>query len=321
MGEVFLADDHQLGRKVAIKFLGEALDADRTTRERLLREARSAAALDHPYICKIFEVADVDGRTGIVMEHVTGETAQARLRRGPLAPSEALVIASEIAEALEEAHKRRVVHRDLKPSNVMLTEQGHVKVMDFGLAKQTRSSIDEAETIGPLTASGVRIGTPAYMAPEQILGGEADERSDIFAFGILLYELLAGVHPFTRSSQTGTLSAILGEAPPPVSQYAKDAPETARVVLDRLLAKEPQHRYQSFGEVRTDLGRLLQDATRWTSAPQPAPTTETASARRTQYVGASPSNGRRHRGGGRRAQGRRPGTLRDGSQTGARATP
>jgi eukaryotic-like serine/threonine-protein kinase len=284
MGEVFLADDHQLGRKVAIKFLGEALDSDQTARERLLREARSAAALDHPYICKIYDLADIDGRTGIVMEHVSGETAQARLRRGPLAPREALAIGNEIAEALEEAHKRRVVHRDLKPSNVMLTEQGHVKVMDFGLAKQIPSSsglLAEAETIAQLTASGVRIGTPAYMAPEQILGGEADERSDIFAFGILLYELLASVHPFTRSSLTGTMAAILREAPAPVSQYAKGAPDAARVVLDRLLAKEPQHRYQSFREVRTDLGQLLQDASRWTAVPQPAPTVESSSVRRT----------------------------------------
>ena len=146
------------------------------------------------------------------MEHVTGETLQARLRRVPLSPKEALEIAGEVAEALEAAHKRRVVHRDLKPSNVMLTDEGHVKVMDFGLAKQAPSSSAsqvDAETVGALTESGVRIGTPGYMSPEQLLGGQVDERSDVFAFGILLYELLAGVHPFTRASQSGTMSAIL----------------------------------------------------------------------------------------------------------------
>ena len=274
MGEVFLADDTQLGRKVAIKFLAEALESDTTARGRLYREACSAAALDHPYVCKIYELADIDGRTGIVMEHVAGETLQARLRRAPLAPKEALEIAGEVAEALEDAHAHRVVHRDLKPSNVMVTPQGHVKVMDFGVAKQaplSSASQVDAETVGALTESGVRIGTPGYMAPEQILGGQVDERSDIFAFGFLVYELLAGVHPFTRASQSGTMSAILRETPAPVSQYAKDTPETARVTLDRLLAKEPQQRYQSFRDVRTDLGQLLEDASGLTPVPQTAP--------------------------------------------------
>ena len=288
MGEVFLADDTQLGRKVAIKFLAEALESDTTARERLYREARSAAALDHPYVCKIYELADIDGRTGVVMEHVAGETLQARLRRAPLAPKEALEIAGEVAEALEDAHAHRVIHRDLKPSNVMVTPQGHVKVMDFGLAKQaplSSASQADAETVGALTESGVRIGTPGYMSPEQVLGGQADERSDIFAFGILLYELLAGVHPFTRASQSGTLSAIVRETPAPVSHYAKDAPEAARVTLDRLLAKEPGQRYQSFGEVRTDLSQLLQDASGLTPVPQADPTAATAATRRTPLVG------------------------------------
>ena len=288
MGEVFLAEDTQLGRKVAIKFLTEALEADATARERLYREARSAAALDHPYVCKIYELTDLDGRTGIVMEHVAGETLQARLRRAPLSPREALEIAGEVAEALEAAHARCVVHRDLKPSNVMLTGGGHVKVMDFGLATQAPSSSAsqaDAETVGALTESGVRIGTPGYMSPEQLLGGQADERSDIFAFGVLLYELLAGVHPFTRASQSGTMSAILRETPAPVSQYAQDAPETARVTLDRLLAKEPGRRYQSFGEVRSDLRQLLQDASGLTSVPQTTPAAATPAIRRTPFVG------------------------------------
>ena len=286
MGEVCLADDTQLGRKVAIKFLAEALEADETARERLHREARSAAALDHPYVCKIYELAEIDGRTGIVMEHVTGETLQARLRRAPLSPKEALEIAGEVAEALDEAHQHRVVHRDLKPSNVMLTTQGHVKVMDFGLAKQVRvDTPSDEQSTGSLTDPGVRVGTPGYMAPEQLLGGHVDERSDIFAFGILLYELLAGVHPFTRASPSGTMAAILKETPAPISQYAKDAPESARVTLDRLLAKEPHQRYQTFGDLRTDLGQLLRDASGLTSVPQAAPAATTAATRRTAFVG------------------------------------
>ena len=256
MGEVFLAEDTQLGRQVAIKFLADGATNDGRALERLYREARSAAALDHPYICKIHEITEVDGRTGIVMEHVSGETLQAELARTPIPPKRAL----EIAEALDEAHKKRVVHRDLKPANVMLTEQGHVKVMDFGLAKQVTVGSSDDQTTGSLTDPGTRVGTPGYMAPEQLLGSEADERSDIFAFGILLYELLAGIHPFRRSSHSGTMAAILREPHAPVGQYAKDTSETVRVALDRLLAKEPNDRYQSFLDVRTDLRQLQQGA-------------------------------------------------------------
>ena len=294
MGEVFLADDTQLGRKVAVKFLTEALEADATARERLHREARSAAALDHPYICKIYEIAEVDGRTGIVMEHVSGETLQATLARGPLAPQRALEIAGEIAEALDEAHTHRLVHRDLKPANVMLTAQGHVKVMDFGLAKAIESAsgplddVDSAETIGPITESGVRVGTPGYMAPEQLLGAQADARSDIFAFGILLYEMLAGVHPFHRTSQSGTMAAILRDQPPPVTQYQGTLPDSAKTALDRMLAKDPGQRHHSFVDIRADLNRLLDDVSGMTPAATPAPpvsTDETPSRSRTPYVG------------------------------------
>jgi serine/threonine protein kinase len=168
MGEVFLADDTQLGRKVAIKFLTEALETDPKALERLHREARSAAALDHPFICKIYELTEIDGRTGIVMEHVSGETLQAMLQRARPSAGRALEIAGEVAEALEEAHRQRVVHRDLKPSNVMVTEQGRVKVMDFGLAKVVDSDsnpVEQAETTQPITESGTRVGTPGYMAP------------------------------------------------------------------------------------------------------------------------------------------------------------
>ena len=242
MGEVFLAEDTQLGRKVAIKFVSEGAGADERALERLYREARSAAALDHPYICKIHEIAEVDGRTGIVMEHVTGETLQAMLARSPVTPHRALAIAGEVAEALDAAHKRHLVHRDLKPANVMLTEEGHVKVMDFGLARTVRfdaGSGDQAETVAPVTRPGMQVGTPGYMAPEQIAGSPPDTRSDLFAFGILLYELLAGVHPFKRLNPSGTLGAILRDAPPPIAQYQHALPEVAQATLDRLLAKAP----------------------------------------------------------------------------------
>ena len=294
MGEVFLADDTQLGRKVAIKFVTEALEADPTARERLHREARSAAALDHPYICKIHEIAEVDGRTGIVMEHVTGETLQATLERGPVAPQTALEIASEIAEAMDEAHRHRFVHRDLKPANVMLSKQGHVKVMDFGLAKAVdvdSGSLDNAETVSPITESGVRVGTPGYMAPEQLLGSQADTRSDIFAFGVVLYEMLAGMHPFLRTSQSGTMAAILRDPPAPITHYQATLPDATKTTLDRLLTKEPDRRHQTFREVRADLKRLLgaiSGVTPMAPVTTLAPTettTESPGGSRTPYVG------------------------------------
>jgi len=289
MGEVWLADDTQLGRKVAIKFLTEALESDPKARERLEREARSAAALDHPYICNIYELAEIDGRTGIVMEHVSGETLQATLRRSRPSAARALEIAGEVAEALEEAHRRRVIHRDLKPANVMVTESGHVKVMDFGLAKVVpgdSSPLDQAETIEPITESGTRVGTPGYMAPEQLLGAEADARSDIFAFGILLYELLAGMHPFTRSSQSETMSAIVREMPVPIGQYAADLPDSARRTLDRLLAKDPHKRYQTLEPVRVDLAQVVQETTSGqTPFPRPEKDEPPADDGRTPYVG------------------------------------
>ena len=167
MGEVFLADDTQLERKVALKFLPEALERDPQARERFQREAKSAAALDHPFICKIYEVTEADGRPCIAMEYVVGETLEARLERGRLKLREVVALGTEVAEALEEAHGHRIVHRDLKPANIMLTG-GHVKVMDFGLAKRLGDGEAGSDaSSGGLTQSGMWVGTPAYMSPEQ----------------------------------------------------------------------------------------------------------------------------------------------------------
>src|SRR5215831_5333248 len=205
MGEVYRAHDPRLSRDVAIKVLPEHLSQDASARERLRREALAAAALDHPFICKIFEIGDHDSSVFIVMEYVIGKTLHDVLADRSLSKPEAIRAADEIAEALEAAHAKRIVHRDLKPANVMLTAQGHVKVMDFGLAKQLGSVepaqhesavITRADTVMPvnraLTEFGVRIGTPDYMSPEQVLGRSVDERSDLFSFGILLCELFTG---------------------------------------------------------------------------------------------------------------------------------
>ncbi len=208
MGEVYLAQDTTLDRKVALKFLPEELEQDPTTRKRFLREAKSAAAVDHPFICHIHEVGEVEGKSFISLEYVKGETLKDKLAQGPLPVKDALVKATEVAEALQEAHKQGIVHRDLKPSNIMLTPQGHVKVMDFGLAKRVTPVEDqEQEITTALTKQGSTLGTVPYMSPEQVRGQEVDTRSDIFSFGVVLYEMLAGVNPFKKSGHMDTATA------------------------------------------------------------------------------------------------------------------
>ena len=259
MGEVFLARDLTLDRKVALKFLPEELQQDPTARKRLLREAKSAAALDHPYICKIYEVGEAEDKSFISMEYIQGETLRDRLAEGPLSVKEALQKALEVAEALEGAHKQNIVHRDLKPSNIMLTPESHVKVMDFGLAKRfiPAQGTEEKTMSQPLTKTGMTPGTPSYMSPEQIRAKTVDTRSDVFSFGILLYEMLTGVHPFRRSSPMDTVSAILNDPPPPLSRYTEELPELLQHTVRKILAKDPNHRYQSIHEVRTNLNELL----------------------------------------------------------------
>ena len=266
MGQVFKARDARLGREVAIKVLPPHLSGDPVARERMRREAIAAAALDHPFICKVFEIGEVPQETGgavfIVMEFVRGETLHARLSAGPMPLPEALTVTSEIVEALEAAHARRIVHRDLKPANVMISAQGHVKVMDFGLAKDlSADAARQTQTVaahqGPLTGQGERVGTPAYMSPEQIVGDALDARSDIFSLGVLVCELVSGIHPFQRPTMAATVSAVLQEAPviaPPAS--VGDLPSSVRQILHRMLAKAPADRYQTMSDVRRDLMHL-----------------------------------------------------------------
>ena len=284
MGEVFLAEDRSLERRVAIKFLSRWLQDDPVAHERLRRETKAAAALDHPYICKIYELTEVDGKTGIVMEYVSGESLLDALVKRSLTTARILELAAEIAEALAEAHSRGIVHRDLKPSNFMLTTQGHVKVMDFGMARR----LFQTGAGGPdqtLTETGKVVGTVVYMAPEQLLGQEADARSDIFSFGVSLFELLTGEHPFRRVRQPDTIEAILHQPPislPPESRALADF-----ALFDRLLAKAADDRYQTFAEVRAELRRLTEAAAEETVAPagsDPGRSTP-LTARWTPYVG------------------------------------
>jgi len=256
MGEVYLARDSRLNRQVAIKLLPSELAADPHARERLRREAMAVAAIDHPYICKIFEIGEDGDALFLVMEYIAGETLDRRLQDGALPLSDALRVAGEIAEALQEAHARRFLHRDLKPANIMLTEQGHVKVMDFGLAKQVEDLLPDQATrelgAAQLTAHGSIVGTPDYMSPEQVKGVTLDARSDLFSFGVILAEMISGRHPFRQPSTGETLSAVLREPP----DLSGDIPQPLGDVVRRLLAKRPEDRHSSAADVRADLARL-----------------------------------------------------------------
>lgn len=257
MGEVFVARDTRLDRRVAIKGLPRHLVGDPVARERLRREALAAAALDHPFVCKVFELIDDGAGAFIVMEFVDGVTLYERLATGPLPLAEGLRIAGEIADALEAAHARQLVHRDLKPANVMLTQQGRTKVMDFGLARQTHAAVETmpaGRAQVPLTEAGMRVGTPDYMSPEQALGEEIDPRSDLFSFGILMSELLTGTHPFRRDTPGSTLSSIVREEP--MLSAASSLPPAVQLIVRRLLAKSPGDRYQTISAVRRDLAAL-----------------------------------------------------------------
>lgn len=256
MGEVFLAQDTTLDRRVALKFLPKDLLQDETAKKRFLREAKSAAALDHPFICKVYETGDAEGKPFIAMEYVRGDTLEQKVARGPVSLKEAVLIGVEIAEALETAHQNGIVHRDLKPSNIMLTDGGHVKVMDFGLAKQVTSSEggdSQVETESRLTAEGATLGTLAYMSPEQVRGETVDARSDIFSFGVVLYEMLTGTHPFSKATSMDTAAAILNQAPAPLPEVV---PEQLKHLIGKSLEKALETRYQLVHDVRTDLARV-----------------------------------------------------------------
>ena len=257
MGVVYRARDPRLDRQVAIKLLPPGMAADREARERLRFEAMAAAALDHPFICKIFEIGEHEDAVFLVMEYIVGETLTHRLRKNQLSFPETLRLAGEIAEALQAAHAGGILHRDLKPSNIMLTRQGHVKIMDFGLAKRIadRPSTNDVtvDIAAPqFTAPGTILGTPDYMSPEQVKGQPLDVRSDLFSFGVILAEMVGGRHPFRKASTVETLSAVLRDPP----HLTTDMPQSMTVLLQRLLAKSAEDRYGSVAEARAHLSGL-----------------------------------------------------------------
>jgi eukaryotic-like serine/threonine-protein kinase len=252
MGVVYLAEDIALGRKVAIKVLPTELARDRTASLRLMKEAQAAAQLDHPNICSIYEAGEDDGVPFIAMQLIEGESLADHLTSGSLAADARLEIATQVADALSEAHRCGMVHRDVKPQNVMLNQRGQAKLMDFGLAKVfARSAVQpDAKTDAMLTMPGSVVGTVAYLSPEQVRGEEADARSDVWAFGVMLHEITTGARPFSGKAAVETMSAILRDEPAP--RPAQTDPSLG-AVIDRCLKKNPVERYQDATQLHSAL--------------------------------------------------------------------
>ena len=259
MGVVYLAHDEQLGRKLGLKLLPPSLVADKAQMENLKREARTASALNHPNIVTIHEIGEVDGIHYIATEFIEGTTLRERLAQGPIPPNEALEIALQIASALSVAHAAGIVHRDIKPENIMLRPDGYVKVLDFGIAKFTqKETLVETTSAGGqlMTQHGIISGTTRYMSPEQVRGKAVDARADIWSLGVTLYEMVAGCVPFAGETSSDVIASVLQNEPPPLSGLKPGLPPALERMISRMLAKDPEARYQSATELRAELQRL-----------------------------------------------------------------
>jgi serine/threonine protein kinase/dienelactone hydrolase len=252
MGEVYKAEDLLLDRMVALKLLPKELAEDRESLEQFLREAKTASALNHASICRVYDFGEDAARAFIAMEYLEGETLSARIQRGRLSTVEALKIAIAVADALAAAHRKGIVHRDLKPGNIMLTESGAM-LLDFGLAKYERPVVSAEETLTGLTGDAQVVGTLPYMSPEQLHGQRVDARSDIFAFGAVLYEMFTGKKAFERKSTSEKLIAVEREEPIPLDQFTKDVRNTLDRIIRCCLRKRPEERYASMIEVEQEL--------------------------------------------------------------------
>jgi serine/threonine protein kinase len=267
MGVVYEAEDLKLRRHVALKFLPEDIAENPQWLERFRLEARAASALNHPNICTIYEVDEVEGRVFIAMELLEGQTLKQMISGKPLQVGTALDLGTQIAGALAAAHSKGIVHRDIKPANVFVTKQRRIKVLDFGLAKLTQPPTGAADGgLTHRTETGIVMGTVGYISPEQIRGQTADYRADIFAFGAVLYEMLTGKRPFEKATAAETMTAVLNEEPPAISQIAPNTPPALVRVVRRCLEKNPEQRFQS----ASDLGFALEALSTWGSAAVPA---------------------------------------------------
>ncbi|MEO7971109.1 MAG: protein kinase [bacterium] len=265
MGEVYLAEDTKLGRKVALKILGEEYTTNRDRLHRFEQEACAASALNHPNILTIHEVGSDDGKHFIATEYIDGATLRRKISGTPMDVAEILDIAVQVAGALEEAHSAGIIHRDIKPDNIMIRRNGYVKVLDFGLAKLTESSIDRSSSDGEAstrvlvhTDAGVVMGTSHYMSPEQARGKPVDVRSDIWSLGVVLYEMVAGRTPFEGETSTDVLVSITQKEAPPLARFAPNVPAELDWIITKALRKDRDERYQTIKELLTDLRRLKQ---------------------------------------------------------------